>query len=105
MQLLLDAVISGDITSIEGAAIKLFLGIVSCAFDLFFMFQHYYLYPASKGGNLIVAHEEEGKDPESNFVSENINDTVNAEIRQSIQDQESEESESTPRAPKDDIGD
>ena len=47
----MDAVISGDITSIEGAAIKLLLGIVSCTFDIFFMFQHYYLYPDN--GNLL----------------------------------------------------
>ena len=47
----MDAVISGDITSIEGAAIKLLLGIVSCTFDIFFMFQHYYLYP--NNGNLL----------------------------------------------------
>lgn len=45
-QLLLDAYIASDPSGIRGAAVKLLLGAVSMSFDVIFLLQHYYWFPA-----------------------------------------------------------
>ncbi|PRP86080.1 cystinosin precursor [Planoprotostelium fungivorum] len=61
-QLMFDGWRKEDWEGVRSNPLKLFLGIITCLFDLIFIFQHYILYPQRKSYRSISRRSEEGED-------------------------------------------